>query len=133
MEQLTGPQTPEDRFPLIDLETGQGVSDGEIQRWKAAAKRFDIYSYQNNEKIDTSTFPRPQRTKDFFKGESEYSYRDGKLNPVNNPLRLIRPATLHSVGSFFEENGQTYGSPVYDAKDRSERGLGDNMIRKIII
>ncbi|MCE7898031.1 MAG: hypothetical protein DPW11_03835 [bacterium] len=115
----------EDRSPIKDLVNGQGVSQQEILRWKAVARRFDVYGYQNPDKLDLYTFPRPQRTKDFLKGESEYSYRDGKLNPVNNPLKLIRPATLHSVDSFFSDNGQKNKSLRYYEDDPSKRGYED--------
>jgi hypothetical protein len=101
------PKYESDReLPINDLKIGPGVSQREVDRWKAAARRFDIIG---PERIDIYTFPRPQETKNFFAGETEYDFRDGKLNPINNPLRLIRPATLHSVTSFFYENGQPYG------------------------
>lgn len=99
----------------------QGVSEQEIQRWRAATKRLDIDAYQNPDKLDIRSFPRPQRTKDFFEGESEYIPR----NPVNNPHQLIRPATLHSLFLFFQGNGQKFKDLKYYEDDPSKRTLED--------
>jgi len=116
-----GEQNHLDRTPLNNLTRGIGVSQNLIERYMNSAKRFD---YVGTESIDLYTFPRDQRTKDFFRGESRYDLEKGEYNLVNNPLNLIRPATLQSVTSFFEENGRR-NYPKYYADDRSERGFDD--------
>src|SRR3989344_9532174 len=89
-----GEQNHLDRTPLNNLTRGIGVSQNLIERYMNSAKRFD---YVGTERIDLYTFPRDQRTKDFFRGESRYDLEKGEYNLVNNPLNLIRPATLQSV------------------------------------
>lgn len=91
-----------------------------IAAGKEVLERFD---YISSERIDLNAFPRPQRTIEFLNGESEYSIRDKKLNPINNPLQLIRPYALHSCSSLYYEINPNYGSPnIY----RTERGWGDD-------
>lgn len=112
-----------ERTPLLDL-TAQGVSSEEIARWKAAVNRF---SYSGKEALDLLTFPRVERTIQFLRGESEYSLDSlsGKGNLVNNPLKLLRPASLLSVVSMLYENGNRQYPNLY-AKTREERGYDDN-------
>ncbi|GMU55575.1 MAG: hypothetical protein AMXMBFR33_47210 [Candidatus Xenobia bacterium] len=91
-----------------------------IASGKEALKRFDFIS---SERIDLNAFPRPQRTIEFLNGESEYSIRDKKLNPVNNPLQLVRPYALHSCSSlYYEINPGMSGPNIY----RTERGWGED-------
>lgn len=111
-------------YPLIDetILNGEGVSAEFIAECKAAAKR--LTDYRNP--IDYETFPRDREgfTYRFFEGENlTYSY--GKLNEINNPMRILRPRALSSTTSMVDY-GIGYGkSPVNYAKTRSDRGYDD--------
>lgn len=86
---------------------GVAISDEELSRWKEAAKRFDVVAA---ERIDLYTQPSPPRTKQFLDGESEYMFRDGLQNLVNNPMQLLRPVTISSLSNMEYYNGNTYFS-----------------------
>lgn len=102
---------------------GIGVSPEEIKRWEVVPKRLEYYG---ENRLDLTTFPRPEGVVSFFTGESEYDLEKGIQNTVNNPLRLLRPATLLSVSSLYYENGQAYNYPKYYAQSRSERNYDDD-------
>lgn len=110
-----------DKTPLLDLNA-QGVTDVEIANWRKATTRF---SY-GEDRLDFYTFPRNERVIKFFSGESEYALQRGESNPINNPLRLLRPSTLFSISDLFHYNGQNHSTPKYHAINREDRGWGDN-------
>jgi curved DNA-binding protein CbpA len=102
-------------------ESAIGVSAEELE---SAQKSRDRFGYIG-ERLDFSVSPRPENVKKFFEGEYDPSKR-GVRNPVNNPLSLIRPESIHTLSSLYERNGNSHVSVAYYKDPNSpERGYKD--------
>lgn len=115
-----------DGQPTIDFVKGQGVQEQEIQLWKKAMRRLDIDDTQNPDRIQLDVLPTPIETIQFFEGE--FNYKAGKFNRVNNPLQLIRPATLQAFHSmFYDDNGDQNTAHRHYEGDQSKRKYDDRV------
>jgi hypothetical protein len=103
---------------------GEGVNPQFIDTCRAQISRID----QTHE----STFPRdPQGiTYRFFKGEARgYSRLPNAVNPVNNPLDILRPLVLTTPSNMtYYGIGPSFQGPRSQARSVSERGGNDTSL-----